>query len=144
MPTTTTKTILLVEDNPADIMMVKKTVGRITTAPRLVVAQDGVEAVRHLQGNNHQSHTSKLPDLVLLDLNLPRVTGREVLEEAKADTVLTSIPIIVLTSSESDEDIRHAFEYGANAYLIKPPTVGEWRDLAWVLEQHWFIKGRLP
>jgi CheY-like chemotaxis protein len=84
------------------------------------------------------------PDLVLLDLNLPKVSGREVLAEIKADTALRLTPVVILTSSDAESDLRDSFRLGASSYLIKPATIAKWADLALCLCDYWFILGRLP
>lgn len=137
------KRILLVEDSPADVLMLRKAMAKTTSMPEVSVVQDGVEALQYLQGAGPFSG-SKRPDLVLLDLNLPRISGLEVLEAVAGDPRLASLPILVLTSSEAPEDIETAYENGCWGYLVKPGTAPCWRALAGAIDTHWFTVGRLP
>lgn len=111
--------ILLVEDNPADVRLTREALHEGKVRNSLSVASDGVEALEFLrrQGRHADAPT---PDLILLDLNLPRKDGREVLEEIKADPALRHIPIVVLTSSQAEQDILRAYDLHANCYVTKP------------------------
>ena len=137
------KRVLVVEDSPADLLMIQKALEKTTSMPEVFVALDGVEALQFLQRGGPYS-ASKRPDLVLLDLNLPRIGGLEVLEAVAGDPALISIPIIVLTSSEAPEDIETAYSNGCWGYLIKPGTAPCWRALAGAIDTHWFEAGRRP
>jgi CheY-like chemotaxis protein len=107
--------ILLVEDSPTDILMTREAFVDVGMLADLTVAEDGVEAMSLLRGENAQ-----LPDLILLDLNLPRKNGREVLAELKSDPDLRSIPVVVLTTSRAEDDVAIAYNLHANCYVIKP------------------------
>ena len=107
--------VLLVEDDPGDVLMTEEALQRQVLANRLHVVSDGVEALRFLR-----DHNEPRPDLVLLDLNLPRLGGREVLAEVKADPALAHIPVVVLTTSSAHEDVVRSYQLHANAYVTKP------------------------
>ena len=111
--------VLLVEDDPGDVIIAQEALraGKVDT--RLSVVPDGVEAMAFLRREGSYSNARR-PDLVLLDLNLPRKSGHEVLAEVKADPVLRSIPVVVLTTSAADEDIARSYELYANVYVTKP------------------------
>jgi CheY-like chemotaxis protein len=111
--------VLLVEDDPGDTLMIREAFEHHTISHTLHHVPDGVEALAFLRGEG-QYASSPRPDLVLLDLNLPRMDGRQVLKEVKGDPKLRAIPIVVLTTSEADEDILRSYELHANAYVTKP------------------------
>ena len=135
--------ILLVEDNPGDVRLTREAFkqGRINS--ELHVVTDGQAALDFLYRRGEYEGAPR-PDLVLLDLNLPGVDGLEVLEEMKADPDLRRIPVIILTSSEAEEDIVRSYEEAANAYLTKPVTPDEFTDLVRTFEAFWFELVRLP
>ncbi len=108
-------TVLLVEDDPGDVLLIREAFEDHKLSNTLLVAGDGVEALEILR-----SAQSARPDLVLLDLNLPRKDGRDVLREIKADDALRSIPVVVLTTSDAEEDILRSYDLHANAYVTKP------------------------
>ena len=130
--------ILLVEDNPGDVVLTRKALERATFHNRLTVVTDGEEAVRYLET------VSPKPDLILLDLNLPKILGAEVLQHVKGSPVLRRIPVIVLTSSESDEDVLRSFDLLANSYVVKPGDFGQLLKMVEALEEWWFVVCRLP
>jgi CheY-like chemotaxis protein len=107
--------ILLVEDSPTDILMTREAFADIGLVTDLQVAEDGVDAMAYLRQRDVQK-----PDLILLDLNLPRKNGREVMAEIKSDPALRSIPVIVLTTSRAEDDVTTAYNLQANCYVIKP------------------------
>jgi CheY-like chemotaxis protein len=111
--------VLLVEDDPGDILLTKEAFEDNKVRNNLHVVSDGEEAIAFLRRQGPYAQAPR-PDLVLLDLNLPRKDGREVLQEVKADPELRSIPIVVLTTSEADEDIVRSYRLHANAYVTKP------------------------
>lgn len=111
--------VLLVEDDPGDILLTKEAFEDNKVRNNLQVVSDGEEAIAFLRRQGPYAQAPR-PDLVLLDLNLPRKDGREVLQEVKADPDLRSIPIVVLTTSEADEDILRSYRLHANAYVTKP------------------------
>ena len=133
--------ILLIEDNPADIRLTQEALKEAKVANELHVARDGVEAMQLL---TRDGHASPVPDLILLDLNLPRKDGREVLEEIKRNSRLRHIPIIVLTTSEAHQDIQRTYELSANAFVTKPLDVDEFFRVIAAIEQFWLRVASLP
>lgn len=111
--------ILLVEDDPGDVLMAREALEEGKVANRLAVVSDGVEAMAYLHAEGEFAERTR-PDLVLLDLNLPRKGGLEVLEEMKADAQLRRIPVVVLTTSDAERDILLSYDMHANAYIKKP------------------------
>ena len=111
--------VLLVEDDPGDTLMIKEAFEENKLRNRLSCVADGVDALRYLRREGEYADAAR-PDLVLLDLNLPRMDGREVLAEVKADAELRTIPIVVLTTSEAEEDVLRSYALHANAYVTKP------------------------
>lgn len=135
--------ILLVEDNPGDVRLTKEAFKQGRIENDLHVVSDGAEALSFLSGRDEYADTPR-PDLILLDLNLPRKDGEEVLEELKADPALRSIPVIVLTSSRAEEDVVRSYELHANAYLTKPVDPDEFIETVRAFEKFWFSVVRLP
>lgn len=111
--------VLLVEDDPGDVLMTKEAFEEHKLRNRLSVVSDGAAALSYLRREGEYADVS-MPDLILLDLNLPRRDGREVLEEIKKDEQLCRIPVVVLTTSQTDEDILRSYQLHANAYVTKP------------------------
>jgi CheY-like chemotaxis protein len=112
--------VLLVEDDPGDVQLTKEAFEEHKVRNRLTVVSDGVDALAYLRREPNVYPDAIRPDLILLDLNLPRVDGREVLSEIKSDPDLRSIPVVVLTTSQADEDIVRSYNLHANAYVTKP------------------------
>ena len=135
--------ILLAEDNPGDVMLTKKALGEGKLANNLHVTTDGVEALQYLRQEDEYADAPR-PDLVLLDLNMPRKDGQEVLKEMQADDSLSRIPVIVLTSSESEKDIAKSYELNANAYLTKPIGFDGFVEIIKRMEDFWFQVVKLP
>ena len=111
--------VLLVEDDPGDVLLTKEAFADNKVKNNLNIVSDGEEAIAYLRGQGEHAGAPR-PDLILLDLNLPRKDGREVLRDIKADPDLRSIPVVVLTTSEADEDILNSYDLHANAYVTKP------------------------
>ncbi|GAA3683220.1 response regulator [Nonomuraea antimicrobica] len=111
--------VLLVEDDQGDILLTKEAFDFNKVRNRLSVVNDGEQAMAFLRREGGYSDAPR-PDLILLDLNLPRMSGMEVLQEVKADAVLRTIPVVILTTSEAEEDILHSYRLHANAYVAKP------------------------
>ena len=130
--------ILLVEDNPADVRLMREALAEQQLAIELLVAADGEEATRLL------SDPAKRPDLILLDLNLPGKDGREVLAEIKADDDLRNIPVLVLTSSDSEYDVERCYALHANVYLRKPLSFSALRGIVGAIDAFWLGLARLP
>jgi chemotaxis family two-component system response regulator Rcp1 len=126
--------ILLVEDNPADVRLTVEALREGRVANTLHVARDGVEAAAFLD-EHHAS--AKRPDLILLDLNLPRKNGHELLREIKASESLKHIPVIVLTTSRSDEDLLRSYRLSANAVVAKPVGLDDFFHVVNLIEQFW-------
>jgi two-component system, chemotaxis family, response regulator Rcp1 len=135
--------LLLVEDNPGDAALVKEGLREAHAQYEIHVAPDGEEALRFLRKQGvHQN--AQRPDLILLDLNLPRYDGHEVLADIKADPSLRVIPVIILTSSTAPRDIENAYAKGANSYLQKPQTLDQTFDLMKTIEHYWLDFALLP
>ena len=134
--------ILLVEDTPADVRLIREAMKESPLRVELMTARDGVEAVEHLRNALHSR--SVLPDLILLDLNLPRKNGREVLAEIKATPGLKQIPVVVMTSSRSDEDVAEAYALNANCYVTKPSDLSAYVSVVRAIEDFWFTTATLP
>ena len=135
--------ILLAEDNPGDVTLSKKALEQGKLGNNLHVVTDGVEALDFLRQTGEYDDTPR-PDLILLDLNMPRKDGQDVLKELKADDDLCRIPVVVLTSSESEEDIAKSYELNANAYLTKPVDFDGFIEIVNRLENFWFKIAKLP
>ncbi|TYT61405.1 response regulator [Natrialba swarupiae] len=135
--------ILLVEDNPGDVRLTKEAFKQGRIENDLHVVTDGNRALEFLARDGRYEDAPR-PDLILLDLNLPRTDGEEVLEQLKDDPNLRSIPVIVLTSSRAEEDIVKSYELHANAYLTKPVDPDEFIDAVRAFEKFWFSVVRLP
>ncbi|THF70262.1 response regulator [Deinococcus sp. Arct2-2] len=129
--------ILLVEDNPADVMLTEEAFTEADFPHQLHVAKDGVEALRFLRREG--PYTEKpTPDVILLDLNMPRMSGLEVLDVLKLDQYLRNIPVIVLTTSRAESDIWRSYNLHANAYIPKPVTISEFVEVIKSFETFWF------
>ena len=134
--------ILLVEDSPSDVRLIREALKETPVPVQITVAQDGVEAMDYLRST--ESDHSARPDLVLLDLNLPRKNGREVLAEVKSSPSLKQIPVLVMTSSRADEDIAQAYSLNANCYITKPGDLQEYINVVRAIEDFWFLTATLP
>src|SRR3712207_2072987 len=135
--------ILLVEDNPGDVRLTQEALKDGRVMVNLTVASDGVEAMEILRGQASGAPGVR-PDLILLDLNLPRKNGREVLEEIKADERLRSIPVIVMTTSKAEQDIHRAYNLNANCYIAKPVDLDEFLNVVRSIEDFWLTIVTLP
>ena len=135
--------ILMVEDNPGDVTITIEALRDAKVKNELIAVTDGVEALRFLRGEAQYADRI-LPDLILLDLNLPKKSGRDVLAEIKADNRLKTIPVVVLTSSDNEEDILSAYQLQANCYVKKPPSFHEFSKVVRSLEEFWFTIVKLP
>jgi two-component system, chemotaxis family, response regulator Rcp1 len=135
--------ILLVEDNPVDVMMTKEVFASGRICNNLYVVEDGEEAIDFLYRRGKYS-SAPLPDVILLDLNLPRKDGREVLADIKKDPSLRHIPVIVLTTSEDQEDIRNTYELQANCFITKPVEMKQFTEVLQCIGDFWFAVVQLP
>jgi two-component system response regulator len=133
------KTILLVEDNESDAKLTVFALHRCGVESEVVVAPDGPSALDHLQGtsSDREDGKRKLPAVVLLDLNLPKIEGLEVLRRIRSSERTRLLPVVVLTSSREEADILRSYALGANAYLQKPVDFAEFADVAQVLSLFW-------
>ncbi len=135
--------ILLVEDNPGDVRLTETAFAEFNSAVKIHVAYDGVEAMEFLRKES-KFDSAPSPDIILLDVNLPRKNGHEVLEEIKQDEKFRRIPVIMLTTSDSGHDIRKAYELHANCYLTKPVDLEEFLSMIEVFSQYWISVACLP
>ncbi|MEH2200891.1 MAG: response regulator [Nostoc sp.] len=135
--------VLLVEDNPGDAQLTRIALEDSKISIHLNVVEDGVEAMAFLRKQG-QYITVAHPDIVLLDLNLPRKDGREVLAEIKADEKLKRIPVVVLTTSQAEEDILKAYNLSANCYITKPVDFDQFVKIVQSIENFWFAIVKLP
>ena len=135
--------ILLVEDNPGDVRLVREGLRDTKAHTALDVVMDGEDAMRFLRRQGRYAGARR-PDLIVLDLNLPKKDGREVLAEIKHDEALRSIPVIVLTTSDAEDDIRKAYELNANCYLTKPMDLERFLDLIKSVADFWLTIVKLP
>ncbi|MEP7136154.1 MAG: response regulator [Chloroflexota bacterium] len=135
--------ILLVEDSPADVLITREAFAEFKIANTLHVVEDGVEALAFLKQERQYASVPR-PDLILLDLNLPRKNGREVLAEIKADPDLKQIPVVILTTSNSEKDILQAYDEHANSYIVKPVGFDNFVEAVKSIQQFWFSIVTLP
>ena len=135
--------VLLVEDNPGDAQLTRIALEDSKISIHLSVVEDGVEAMAFLRKEEKYS-TAVHPDIVLLDLNLPRKDGREVLAEIKGDENLKRIPVVVLTTSQAEEDILKAYNLAANCYITKPVDFDQFVKIVQSIENFWFAIVKLP
>ncbi|MCX7886062.1 MAG: response regulator [Verrucomicrobiae bacterium] len=138
--------ILLVEDNPADVEIALEAFRRSRGAVHIAVSRDGRDALDYLfqQGRYVHGQNAPRPDLILLDLNLPKLSGWELLELIKRHESLREIPVIVLTTSDRDADVRRCYRLGANSYLTKPVQLDEYVKLVALVQQYWLQWCKLP
>ena len=139
---TRTFEILLVEDNPGDVRLTEETLKESALTHRLSTARDGVEAISFLRQEGIHRDAPR-PDLILLDLNLPRKDGREVLAEIKSDRRLKLIPVVVLTTSDAEQDVLRSYDLHANCYITKPVDLDEFIDTVKAVETFWLGTVRL-
>jgi CheY-like chemotaxis protein len=139
-------TVLLAEDDPDDQQLTRDAFGENSLAGELDCVEDGEELMQYLHRSGRYSRlqNAPLPRLILLDLNMPRKDGREALKEIKADPDLRRIPIVVLTTSNAEEDILRSYDLGVNSYVTKPATFKSLVELVKVLGQYWFNFVKLP
>jgi CheY-like chemotaxis protein len=135
--------ILLVEDNPGDVRLTEETLGESRVAHSLSVVRDGADAIAFLRCEDSYANAPR-PHLILLDLNLPKKDGREVLAEIKSDEHLRLIPVVVLTTSEAEQDVRKAYELHANCYVTKPVELDEYIGAVKSVVEFWLGTVKLP
>ena len=135
--------ILMVEDNPGDVRLAVEAFKERKIHNNLYVARDGEEALAFLRREGDHG-SSPRPDLILLDLNLPKVSGHEVLEQIKKDPELRRIPVVILTTSKAEEDIVRTYDHYANCYITKPVDLEKFIEVVKSIEGFWFTIVRLP
>jgi two-component system, chemotaxis family, response regulator Rcp1 len=135
--------VLLVEDSPGDVRLTREAFRDANTSILMHVANDGVEAMAFLRHEGIHAHAPR-PDLILLDLNLPKMDGREVLVHIKEDDDLKTIPTVILTTSDAEADIVKSYELQANCYLTKPVQLDAFEALVKSINDFWLTKAKLP
>ncbi len=135
--------ILLVEDNPGDVELTREALDAAKVANRLHVVDDGADAVEFLFRRGKYANAPR-PDIILLDLNLPKKDGRQVLSEIKANADLAQIPVVVLTTSQAEEDILRAYQLHANCYITKPVDFNQFLRIVSTIEEFWLSVVKLP
>ncbi len=139
-------TILLVEDNPDDELLTRRALAKNNVANDIVVAADGEVALDYLFGRGEHKHRGlvKLPALVLLDLNLPKVSGHEVLRQIRANTHTKLLPVVILTTSKEEQDIAMGYSNGVNSYVRKPVNFHDFVDAVQQLCVYWLLRNEPP
>ena len=135
--------ILLVEDNPGDVRLTRELLKESKVNNRLAAVENGAEAIAYLRRQGKYRDAER-PDLILLDLNLPRMDGREVLAEIKRDPDLRRIPVVILTSSSADADVIKTYDLHANCYVTKPVGLDQFATVVKSIEDFWLAIVRLP
>jgi len=135
--------VLLVEDNEADVRLTREALREAEVAVDLVAVADGEQALEYLRSDGEHAGAER-PDLILLDLNLPKKNGLEVLEEVRGDTQLRRIPVIMLTTSSSARDVAACYDRGVNCYVVKPLDLDDFTSLVQSINRFWFEVARLP
>jgi two-component system, chemotaxis family, response regulator Rcp1 len=135
--------ILIIEDNPGDARLIREALSESRVYSTLYIVSDGVEALGFLRNEGRYSDAPK-PHLIILDLNLPRKDGREVLAEIKSDEELLHIPVVIMTISQAEEDIMNTYKLHANCYISKPIDLNEFIRVIKSIEEFWFSVVKLP
>ena len=135
--------VLLVEDSPGDVRLTQEAFRDTNARVRLHVATDGVDALAYLRREGAHAHADR-PDLILLDLNLPKMDGREVLAQIKEEESLKTIPTIILTTSEAEVDVAKSYQLQANCYLSKPVQLDQFESLVKSINDFWLVRAKLP
>lgn len=135
--------VLLVEDDPGDVVMIREAFEENKVRNRLSIVSDGEQAIQFLRREGEHEKAPR-PDLILLDLNLPRVSGREVLEQVKADPKLRAIPVVILTTSSAEEDILRSYDLHANAYVTKPVDFESFIEVVRQIDNFFVTVVKLP
>ncbi|MFA6216599.1 MAG: response regulator [Candidatus Omnitrophota bacterium] len=135
--------VLLIEDNPGDVRLMQEVFKDSCVRNNLWVAQDGVQALEFLRRQGVYEHAAR-PALILLDLNLPKKDGRQVLSEIKEDQELKSIPVLILTTSDAEEDVHNSYALHANCYITKPFNLEEFIQIVKIIERFWMGVVLLP
>ncbi|MBA3672542.1 MAG: response regulator [Gemmatimonadaceae bacterium] len=135
--------VLLVEDHPGDVRLTREVFREANQSIQLHVATDGAQAMAFLRREGEHEQAPR-PDLILLDLNLPRIDGRQVLAQIKEDSDLKTIPTVILTTSEDTADIDGSYQLQANSYLTKPVQLDAFENLVKSINDFWLVKAKLP
>jgi CheY-like chemotaxis protein len=135
--------VLLVEDNEGDVRLIKEAFSESRIDKKFTVAKDGEDALNYLYKRGDYANTQR-PDIILLDINLPRKNGFEVLEKIKSDPDLKRIPVIMLSSSSSEDHIAKSYDLNANCYVTKPVDFNEYTEAVKIIEDFWFQMAKLP
>jgi two-component system, response regulator len=140
------KSVLLVEDNPDDVLLMLRALRRanVVQEEEVAVARDGVEALEYLSRTGGRAHDDRLPSVVLLDLKLPRVNGLEVLRHVRADDKTRLIPVVIVTSSDEEQDVIEGYRLGANSYVRKPEDFDQFVDAVRQMGLYWLFLNRVP
>jgi chemotaxis family two-component system response regulator Rcp1 len=133
--------LLIVDDNPSDAKLLSDTLRRYTRPEYIHVVDDGEKALEYL---HRQNGSTTLPDLIIMDLNMPRRTGQDVLENIKMDPKLRSIPVIMFTSSENEKDVRNAYNAHVNCFVTKPIELAGWERVVAAIQAFWLETATLP
>jgi CheY-like chemotaxis protein len=136
--------ILLAEDDPDDQLLTRRALEESPITVTITMVEDGEELLRYLRRENEYQTTAERPDLILLDLNMPRMDGREALREIKTDSELRRIPVVVLTTSEAERDVLESYNLGVNAFVTKPVGFEDLADAMEALGEFWFDFVKLP
>jgi CheY-like chemotaxis protein len=138
--------VLLAEDDPGDQELVRRVLEDCRIHCRLTVVNDGEQALDYLFGRGAYAGDNRppLPDLFLLDLNMPIIDGNAVLKRVKTDPRLRQVPIVILTTSRRQEDVQHAYDLGVNSYIAKPATIDQFTEIVRRLSEYWFCTVILP
>ncbi|HLN23170.1 MAG TPA: response regulator [Patescibacteria group bacterium] len=136
--------ILLVEDDPADAALAQHALKESALKTRVFHVRDGIECLRFLRREGEDFAKATRPHLILLDLNMPRMDGREVLETIKADANLREIPVVVLTTSDFEQDVLRSYDLGANSFVTKPVDIDQFLTVMRSVENYWFNVVTLP
>lgn len=137
------KIIFLIEDNKADIRLIQEALKTSSLLHEVVTVRDGIDAMAYLRQEGEYTHAIR-PDLILLDLNLPKKDGREVLAEIKSDPKLKRIPVVVLTTSKNEDDIYHSYDLHVNCYITKSRNLAQLFQIVKGIEDFWFSTATLP
>lgn len=138
-----TLNILMIEDNPGDIELTRQALSNKVLDNHLYIAEDGEQALDFLYARNEYINAPR-PDIILLDLNLPKISGHEILAEIKSNKSLSSIPVIILSSSEDCGDIQKSYDLSANSFVSKPLSIDDYMHVAHSIEQFWLKTVQLP
>jgi chemotaxis family two-component system response regulator Rcp1 len=135
--------ILLVDDDPADVRLTQEALKEHKVYCQTAIASDGIEALAYLRREGQYADAAR-PDIILLDLNMPRKDGREVLQEIKTDLDLKRIPVVIMTTSNADQDVLQAYNLGANCDIVKPVDLGQLTTIVKSIDDFWFTVVKLP